>query len=302
MLNRRSFLARTAAVGAGLTLPPTWLMDSLAAPLAKAHLPAAGTGLARFLVLDDLRYLAELVPEASGHVKLVYTRYFDRLRVAHHIDATPAEVIDLLVDYRADWPDAPLPYVNAHWWVDEMREPKLAAVSGVLVHHAMQRHLPAAVSPDAQRTRDATVLRTLHGFEGSVDVNDMANLIEQAYTRTAIRMHTFEPDHEAVDDWILHFVDWYNSIPDQARAFAEAYASATPNPTLINPDEALIQLANHVRRGQPIRRTELRAALDERSQQSAYAQALAAGYDALNLAGQFMAGGCSVEDLKAHFA
>ncbi|MEM1127080.1 MAG: hypothetical protein AAGI71_10540 [Bacteroidota bacterium] len=299
-MHRRDFLLHAALASAGLTLG-TGRLPLPAATVAAAGPQAGPISLASRLALVDALRLASIDQTTPTEARGALIAFQQQAVAADAVPATPAEVVTLLGELRALWPERDDRPHERSGYRGDMAEQRLAWAVGRLGHHAASSVLGQPPAETARR-QDAVLLRAFHTAGGArPDVDALADLFRLIDQRVAVRLHTYTPDREDVVDWVPRFVAWEQQRYDDATALAQAVLNAPADTAFLDPDDPAFRLARAVQESRPVAPATLDR-LIEAPGASTYAQAVGAAFFAMRGAGQHFAGTLSTADLLARFA
>jgi len=304
-MNRRRFLTRTALLGSGLAigtrLPSTATPspnDAFAAAtpnlndaspeVAADYAPAP---LAPRLVVADALWLVNAMPSLPAQFRNALALHREFAVAADAVAASPDQTVGLLTRLRAGWADRDRRTVKTHRIRGDMLAFRLAWAAGRLAHDAARPILGTPADAEARRVRDARVLLALRAatpgpHPPTVDPAGLADLLRAIDQRTAMRMHTFEPDREDAAAWIPRFVNHHRASHAEADALAQAMYNTRPDSAFLDPTAPAFRLARAARRAHPVPPNAIADALDAPGD-SDYARALAVAARMLVDVGRF---------------
>ena len=320
MINRRDFLTRTAAVGAGLTLGLPAFGRSTPSFTLTAEALAAGTHLTPFLVVNDALHLTLLNPTISADLKAAMIAHQGFLHASGALARDKRDVVALLATIRDGWATRDGQKVERHVAHGDMLDSKLAFAAGWMANQAAWETLYS----DAGRTgdlddravyHDVTLLHALAQGEpvapsgATPSVDDLTQLFQLMYLRTYMRMHTIDPDFDDVEAWILRVVRLNSDLEALTRRYAEAYLQPdaaklsryVETPNFYEASDPLLQLARSLHQGHAASVTDLEEALAASPGRCQYAQALGHAYRVLESVSAFHEGRLNEVKLQKKF-
>ena len=266
-IDRRELL-KMSALATASTLLPVAMFGTAGATLNAAA--SSGTGLTRVSACDDCLRLALVSKGIPGDFGQVLVRNWDVARIGNVLQDT-SRLTALLKT-----PATPA------------TEKQLAFALGALAHLGVSQQLyPGKHSLNERMIyHDAALLRHFSGGTINASSEDIVDLLATIDSRTYIRIHTFQPDVEQVDDWILRIVAWNEGKAEFRRRYAQAIAAPDAakvrkyieDENFYDPNDEIIQLAAALRRGDAESSIDIGTAHSDAKSQSLYARALAAGY------------------------
>ncbi|NBC86812.1 MAG: hypothetical protein GVY25_11540 [Bacteroidetes bacterium] len=316
-MNRRRFLTRTALLGSGLAIrtrlpstapqshgddfPATTPNQNDASPEVTADYPPAP--LAPRLVVSDALCLANAMPSLPAQFRDVLALRREFAVAADAVTAAPDQTLDLLTRLRTGWADRDQRSVKTHRIRGDMFAFRLAWAAGRLAHDAAQPVLGTPADAEARRVRDARVLLALRAANPgppppTVEAAGLGALLRAIDQRTAMRMHTFEPDREDAASWIPRFVNYHRASRAEADALAQAMSSTDPDSAFLAPTDPAFRLARAARRAHPVTPNAITDALNAPGD-SDYARALAVAARMLVDVGRFFDGTLTRAALRA---
>ena len=286
-IDRRDFLKISALATASTLLPAVPFANAGATPDAATSL---GTGLTRISACDDCLRLALVSKEIPNDFGKALVRNWDEARIGSVLRDT-SRITGLVQT----------PVTSA-------TQKKFAFALGALAHLGVKRQLYPGNSGFNERMvyHDAALLQHFGGGTINASFEDIVDLLATVDSRTYIRIHTFKPDVENVDDWILRMVNWNEGKTDFRHRYARAIA--TPDADKVrkyiedenfyNPDDEIIQMATALRSGDAESSVNLAVACVKAHSQSLYARALAGGYGYLVAAAEFYNGQSAASEFR----
>lgn len=266
-IDRRELLKISALATASTLLPVAMFGTAGATPDSGT---SSGTGLTRILACDDCLRLALVskgIPDDFGRA---LARNWDIARIGNVLQDTSR----LTIMFKT-----PATAATAK---------KLALALGAVAHLGVKRELYPGERGLNERMiyHDAALLQHIHGGTTKTSSEDIADLLATIDSRTGIRIHTFEPDAEDVDDWLMRMVAWSEGRTELQQRYVQAIATPdtgkvrkyVEDENFYNPKDKIIQLAAALRRGDAESSINIKAAHSDAQTQSLYARALAAGY------------------------
>ncbi len=264
----RRELLKLSAFATASTLLPVAMFGTAAA--ASGYGTSPGTGLTRVSACDDCLRLALVSKGIPGDFARVLVRNWDVARIGSVLQDT-SRLTALLKT-----PATPA------------TEKKLAFALGALAHLGVSQQLYPGESSLNERMiyHDAALLRHFSGGTINASSEDIVDLLATIDSRTYIRIHTFQPDVEYVDDWILRIVAWNEGKAEFRERYAQVIAvpdaakvrKYIEDENFYDPKDKIIRLATALRRGDAESATNIVEAHRDAKSQSLYARALAAGY------------------------
>ncbi len=266
-IDRRELLKLSALATASSLMPVAIIGTASATPHAAA---STGTCLTRISACDDCLRLALISKRMPNDFGRVLVRNWDVARIGY-VQQDTLRLTALLKTPAT-----------------EATEKKIAFALGGLAHVGVSQQLYPGESRLNERMiyHDAALLRYFSGGTINASTEDVADLLAAVDSRTYIRIHTFQPDVEQVDDWILRMVAWNDGKAELRERYAQAIAAPdtgkvrkyVEDENFYDPKDEIIQLAAALRRGDAESSINIRAAHSDAQTQSLYARALAAGY------------------------
>ena len=260
-------------------LPVTRLAAAGLAPQVAASL---SMGMTSISACDDCLRMALVSKGMPDTFHRVLVRYWDVARIGSVLQDT-ARLVSLL--------KAP---------ATAPTEKRLAFALGASAHLGVNRQLYPGESGLTERMiyHDAALLQQFAGSMVKASSETMDDLLAAVDSRNYIRIHTFEPEAENVDSWLLKMVEWSEGKADFRQRYARALA--TPDASKVrkyvtaenfyDPQDEIIQLADALRRGDAESIGSIAAARSAARSQSLYARSLAAGYGNLVAAAELHTG------------
>lgn len=316
-MNRRRFLTRTALLGSGLAIrarmpSPTAQSTKDAFPATAPHWndasPEMATSdapapLAPRLVVADALWLANAMPSLPTRFRDTLALHRDFAVAADAVAASPDQTLELLTRLREGWADRDRRTVKTHRIRGDMFAFRLAWAAGRLAHDAARPILGTPADAEARRVRDARVLLALRSATPgppppNVEAPGLGDLLRAIDQRTAMRMHTFEPDREDAASWIPRFVNYYRASRAEADALAQAMCSTDPDSAFLDPTDPAFRLARAARQAHPVTPNAIADALNAPGD-SDYARALAVAARMLVDVGRFFGGALTQAALRA---
>lgn len=137
-------------------------------------------------------------------------------------------------------------------------------------------------------------------------MQELASLFTALGQRLLVRLHTFEPDAEDVDNWLARLIAWKEQQQRLFLRYAKVCHSPEPDKVrqfvtqmnFFDCSDPLIRIARSLRRGSLPLASQVEPALEAASGQSQYAQAIQRGYTHLQAVGKFFAGILDLTKLK----
>jgi hypothetical protein len=246
-----------------------------------------------------------------------------------------AFALELLNKYRDNWEAHKNPPIE-HGFRSAPAVPKsqaesiLAFVLGWLVFQAVNKQLKPA-SPEAGLYQDAYVFPRRYGnnnntpaayrtaeFEkhmavlpdsASISSSDVSELFRDIQQRLFIEMHTFVPDGDDIEGWFdrldAKLAEWNGQLEQYAEVIvnpdADKVKQWVADANFYNDEDAIIQLAQSLRRGAQPTQAEIDAALESQPS-SDYGRALKQGLGHLLSASAFFTGGIEQQELNEQLA
>ncbi len=264
----RRELLKLSALATASTLLPVAVFGTAGATSGDGMSP--GTGLTRIAACDDCLRIALVSEGFPGDLARVLVRNWDVARIGSVLQDT-SRLTALLKT-----PATPA------------TEKQLAFALGALAHLGVSQQLYPGETGFNERMvyHDAALLRHFSGGTINASSEDVVDLLATIDSRTHIRIHTFQPDVEQVDDWILRLVTWNEGKSELRQRYAQAIAAPdaakmrkyVDDENFYDPKDEIIQLAAALRRGDAESSIDIKSASSDAKAQSLYARALAAGY------------------------
>jgi len=316
-MNRRRFLTRTALLGSGLAIRAR--MPSTTAQSTRDAFPAsapvlddaspemmadyAPAPLALRLVVADALRLTNAMPSLPTQFRDAIAQHSEFAVAADAVAASPDEILGLLTRLRAGWADRDQRTVKSHRIRGDMFAFRLAWAAGRLAHDAARPILGTPADAETRRARNARVLLALRDATPGprtpiVDPARLGDLLRAIDQRTAMRMHTFEPDREDVAAWIPRFVSHHRASRAEADALAQAMCSTDPDSAFLDPTDPAFRLARAARQAHPVPPGAIADALNAPGG-SDYARALAGAARMIVDVGRFFDGALTRAALRA---
>lgn len=308
MQNRRNFLAHTALAGAGLAIGLPSLTREAFALTFTADPLAAGTHLTPILVVDDALRLSLLNLSLNDDLKAAMISNQAFYQSSGTLARNASDLIVLLGTIRDQWGGRDKMKVTRHEYNGDMLESKLAFVAGWFAHQAAQHQIYGNNRHEGIDEKalyhDITLCRSIYQSEPVAKkskqptVDELAQLLQQMYTRTYVRMHTIDPDFDDVENWIVRYVKWSEDTKALTEQYANAYLNPDPEklqmyvkePGFYDPANPIIALARELHQGITESTIDLKEAIHASASQSQYAQALGVACNRIEAIGAFMDG------------
>jgi hypothetical protein len=258
-------------------------------------------------VTDDCARLARHSSTICAAVKEVLGEQLEIARLGGVTRAGGRHVLSLLKRYREAWQQR-----QEGDWLPE----KLAFVLGWLCHRAADLQMkPIFRAVDADSTENPTdcsvyhdvfLFRKVYGAgerepyvpdslavtpESSPETqafqaSEVESALRSLWQRALIELHTFIPDEEDVDGWLVRVFKMRQQFYVDIRRYAEAFADPDPEKVqrfivdvnFYDSSDPLIRLARSIQSGTPDTSIDLQTVLEAAAAQSRYAQALRRGY------------------------
>ena len=316
-MNRRRFLTRTALLGSGLAigtrLPPTAMpsphdafpaatpnLNDASPEVAADYAPAP---LAPRLVVSDALWLVNAMPSLPTQFRDALALHREFAVAADAVTASTEQTLELLTRLRTGWADRDQRTVKTHRIRGDMFAFRLAWAAGRLAHDAARPILGTPSDAEARRVRDARVLLALRAAAPgppppTVEATGLGALLRAIDQRTAMRMHTFEPDREDAASWIPRFVNYHRAARAEADALAQAMCSTDPDSAFLDPTDPAFRLARAARRAHPVPPNAIADVLNAPGD-SDYARALAVAARMIGDVGRFFDGALTQAALRA---
>jgi hypothetical protein len=314
-IHRRAFMQLSALAGAGLTFD---LFPTKSVFAADHHAVSfnENDALTPLAIADDCIRLAALASGLAAPLRHSLTAHPPIVYVSGLLRGGQQHVIPLLKQAREGW---------AARKAGDLTEEKLTLAAGWLVHQAVRETLHPVYKKFADEKtvsecrlyHDVTVLREQQIAEtgqrreaAAISSKDAAALFSAMSQRLLMRLHTFQPDVEDVNEWLGRLFAWRA----RQKALFENFAAAchSPDPAKVrqfvttvnfyNREDALIRAARSLQRGPLATQEVINAAAQQASSQSLYAQALARGYRKMQAVSEFLKGKADESQLKSNLA
>ncbi|CAN5378563.1 hypothetical protein BH23BAC1_BH23BAC1_49820 [soil metagenome] len=183
---------------------------------------------------------------------------------------------------------------------------KLGFALGWVASNAGNKHLDQLRSENKAISEnsyylDAAILRSKSaGKTKSIKAEDIESLLHQMAPRIFTRFHTFIPDFDDGEGWVLRMAGWRENLNNYFKNLSKAYASPDQEnmkkyitgPGIFNPDDEIIKLAHSDQENVSVEQI-LKA-----EAKSKYAQTMVEGYKNLKVASDFMEGKINEQQLK----
>lgn len=266
-MHRRDFLELSASLAA-----------FAAVPAARAASGSAKPGMITGIALSrDCAAVCNSLEAMAGPAKAALSNRLDIVSLGDIIPSGAARLTALL---------------------DSKDDKRHALALGYLIGRAISRDwAPADAPAECATYQDAHILRELSTAPRNVSAQSMEKLLYTISRRLMVGIHTFEPDAEDVENWIVRLVDWDERTNAMHREYAVAFAAPdrsklkryVESVSLFDQQDSLIAAAAQLRRGAQISAAEMDAAMRAKGT-SLYGKALRAAVSDLSSASEYMAG------------
>ncbi len=182
----------------------------------------------------------------------------------------------------------------AGWWAARFQRKALAGTNW---------------TADTQYAIDAHLLRILQagGSEGSVStlndvtVEEVTEILRIVRQRNLLRLHTFRPEWEDVEEWLDSFLALIHELEDYDKHLAKHYVhpgSVTELTSYLNPSDPVVTVANDLRFGRLTTLVGQRSKVSVGNATSDYGKHLAEALSGIETMGWYIYGQVGETDLN----
>ncbi len=289
---RRTFLKKSALLGAGLIISPLFSHVAFGNTA-----PSAGSRMASTSFLDDCFRIVSVSNEIGAPIKAALESNIykhvpgNTARLGRTFPSAIQHATSLMVVVKKN-----LRENKESNFADE----KMAFSLGVLAQIGLDKNLGSALNKSETGIYlDAAILKDMNGMnpgdliKGSYE--ELADLFRGMSPRFLTRIHTSIPDDEDAENWILRVDQWRRDLDRYYDELAQVYLNPDKNkynslivrPGLYNPTDGLIKLARSTQRS-TVKHTNISGLINKNIKQSSYANAMAVGYKLILAADQFI--------------